>query len=296
MADPLWIPATLVASLFQVGRNALQRGVMGTAGPWGATLVRFLFGLPFSIAFSAVALTLVRDTHLDWSAAFWMSAAVGATSQVLATAALLMAMERAGFAVATALQQSSLPLAALLGLAIYGDGLSKLGWSGIAITTLGLAVLSWPAPDRRQTSIAGAGFGIASGLCFGLSLNAFRHAALALEPHHPLVAAIVSVAVVQAMQAAVLTLCLAWRAPSVLVAVLRAWRRSLTAGLCGALASTGWFMALALSPAAPVRALGIVEAPIAALAGRRLFRETLRPRQIAGGLAVVIGVVLTSLF
>jgi hypothetical protein len=34
------------SSVFQVGRNALQRGVMSSSGPWGATLVRFLFGLP----------------------------------------------------------------------------------------------------------------------------------------------------------------------------------------------------------------------------------------------------------
>ena len=46
MTNPLWIPATIAAATFQVGRNALQRGVMSSSGPWGATLVRFLFGLP----------------------------------------------------------------------------------------------------------------------------------------------------------------------------------------------------------------------------------------------------------
>ena len=44
MPDFLWVPATIAASAFQVGRNALQRGVMASSGPWGATLVRFLFG------------------------------------------------------------------------------------------------------------------------------------------------------------------------------------------------------------------------------------------------------------
>jgi hypothetical protein len=33
-------------------RNAAQRSVMGGAGPWGATLVRFLFGLPFAAVFA----------------------------------------------------------------------------------------------------------------------------------------------------------------------------------------------------------------------------------------------------
>ena len=53
---------------------------------------------------------------------------------------------------------------------------------------------------------------------------------------------------------------------------------------------------MALSPAGPVRAVGVIEAPIAALAGRRFFKETLRPAQILAGLAVLAGVVMTSLW
>ena len=95
---------------------------------------------------------------------------------------------------------------------------------------------------------------------------------------------------------AALGLILAWRDPATLVEVVRRWRPSLGAGLCGACASAGWFIALALSPAAPVRALGIIEAPIAAMAGHRLFRETLGLRQILSGIAIVGGVLLTTLF
>ncbi len=94
MTNPLWIPATIAASVFQVGRNALQRGVMSSSGPWGATLVRFLFGLPFSILFVTVGHLVMPGADLHWSGAFWLSAIVGATSQVLATAALLDAMQR----------------------------------------------------------------------------------------------------------------------------------------------------------------------------------------------------------
>jgi hypothetical protein len=39
----LWIILTAAAAPLQVARNALQRGLVGDAGPWGATLVRFLF-------------------------------------------------------------------------------------------------------------------------------------------------------------------------------------------------------------------------------------------------------------
>ncbi len=296
MANPLWIPATIAAATFQVGRNALQRGVMTTSGPWGATLVRFLFGLPFSVAFVVVALLIVPDADPHWSGAFWLSATVGAASQILATAALLNAMQRSGFAVGTALQQSSLPLAALLGLILYDDRISGVAWLGVGITTIGLAALSWPSPRQLRASLAGAAFGLASGLFFGFSLNAFRHAALALDGQHPIFAAIASVAVVQAMQTAAMILFLLWRDPTALAEVLRRWRPSLGAGLCGACASVGWFVALALAPAAPVRALGIIEAPIAAIAGHRFFRETLSIRQIIAGAAIIIGVLLTTIF
>jgi drug/metabolite transporter (DMT)-like permease len=293
----LWIPATILASLFQVGRNALQRGVMTSAGPWGATLVRFLFGLPFSLMFTAVALLIVPDAEPSFGAAFWLSATTGAASQVMATAALLVAMHRAGFAVGTALQQSSLPLAAIVGLFVYHDRLSAVAWTGVAITTAGLIVLTWPPKMTATPHMAsGAVFGLLSGLCFGFSLNAFRHAAIAMDVAHPVFAAIVSVTIVQAMQAAILTLALLVCNPAALRAVLRSWRQSLGAGLCGASASVGWFIALALSPAAPVRALGVIEAPIAAFAGHRFFREALSSKQIFAGMAVVVGVILTSLW
>jgi drug/metabolite transporter (DMT)-like permease len=293
----LWAPATVLAASFQVARNALQRGLMGAAGPWGATLVRFLFGLPFSGAFVAMAVALTPRLAPDWSGAFWLATGAGAAAQLFATAALLTAMRRAGFAVGTALQQSSLPLAAVIGLLIFRDPLSPIAWIGVAATTAGFAILSWPGRVAGGLHpLTGAAFGLLSGLCFGFSLNAFRHAVLVLEPHHPAFAALATVAVAQGLQAGGLIIWLAIRDRSALRAVASGWRASQGAGLFGALASAGWFFAVALAPAAPVRALGMIEVPIAALAGRRLFREKLSLRQLLGGGAILAGVAITILY
>ncbi|HZZ89774.1 MAG TPA: EamA/RhaT family transporter, partial [Caulobacteraceae bacterium] len=251
----LWIPITIGAAGFQVARNALQRGLMGDAGPWGATLVRFLFGLPFSIAIWAVVMAVSPGSHLSFSASFWLAVSTGALSQLLASASLLVAMRRAGFAIGTALQQSSLPLSAVIGLAVFHDNLNPLAWIGVAITTFGLAVLTWPKGATGPQPLTGALFGLVSGLCFGFSLNAFRHAELALEPSRHILAAVTSVVVAQALQSSTLTLMLAWRHPAALQAVATSWRQSLTAGLCGAIASLGWFTAIGFSPAGPVRAV-----------------------------------------
>jgi drug/metabolite transporter (DMT)-like permease len=291
----IWLPATVLAAAFQVARNGLQRSLMGKTGPWGATLVRFLFGLPFSLVFAGLAAALTPGARPHAGAEFILALAAGATTQVLATAALLVAMRRAGFAVGTALQQSSLPLSAIMGLIVFHDPLSGLQWAGVAATTAGLAVLTWPRGASGPQPVSGALFGLISGLCFGFSLNAFRHAELALEPDHRIYAATLCVAAAQALQAAVLTAWLSWRDRDAMKAVIVGWRQSLGAGLCGACASTGWFIALAFAPAAPVRALGMVETPIAAAAGRRFFRERLTLRQILAGAAVLGGVILTIL-
>lgn len=290
----LWIVLTAAAAPLQVARNALQRGLVGDAGPWGATLVRFLFGLPFALAiFAAVALA-TPDAAPQWSWRFALAVATGAAGQVAATAALLVAMRRSGFAVATFMQQSSLPLAALMGV-LVGDHLGLQAWVGVAATTAGLAILSWPKADAEKGAGRGALFGLASGLAFGVTLNAYRQAGVALDPAHPLYAATASVCVAQTLQSLGLLIFLGATRPAALRAVMASWRQSLGAGFFGAAASACWFAALAMAPAGAVRAVGVIEAPIAAAAGRRLFKEKLSSRQMLGGVATAIGVVMTAL-
>jgi drug/metabolite transporter (DMT)-like permease len=286
---------TAAAAPLQVARNALQRGLVGDAGPWGATLVRFLFGLPFSLAIFGMVALLTHGAAPHLSGGYLLAVAIGALAQVGATAALLVAMRRSGFAVATVMQQASLPFSALFGWAWLGDGLNSQAWAGIATTTAGLAVLSWPRRDQLAGAGMGSVLGLASGAAFAVGLNAYRQAGLLLDPHHPIYSATASVCAAQTLQTILLVAALAiWR-PASLTAVARSWRPSLGAGFFGAAASACWFGALALAPAGPVRAIGVIEAPIAAAAGRRLFKEALTTRQLAGGVLAAIGVIATAL-
>lgn len=291
----LWILMTVAAAPLQVARNALQRGLIGDAGPWGATLVRFLFGLPFSLATFAVVVFFTPGAapHFSW----WFAVAVvaGAIAQVAATAALLMAMRHTGFAVATFMQQSSLPLAAILGFVVFGDHLSSVQWAGLAATTAGLVVLSWPRGEQEAGAITGSLYGLASGAAFAVALNGYRQAGMALEPAHPIYAATAALCIAQTMQSVVLSVYLAVTRPGALQAVAASWRQSLGAGFFGTAASVCWFSALAMAPAGQVRAVGVIEGPVAAAAGRRLFKESLSPLQILGGLATGVGVVMTAL-
>jgi drug/metabolite transporter (DMT)-like permease len=291
----LWILLTTAAAPLQVARNALQRGLIGDAGPWGATLVRFLFGLPFSLALFMVVAVLTPHAAPDPSLRFLVAVAAGAVAQVCATAALLMAMRSSGFAVATFMQQSSLPLGALLGYFAFGDRMSSVQWLGLAATTVALLSLSWPSRSQETGKLAGSLYGLASGAAFAVALNGYRQAGLALEPAHPIYSATAALCLAQALQSLVMILILAAIRPGALRAVGASWKASLAAGFFGTAASACWFSALALAPAGQVRAVGVVEGPIAAAAGRRLFRERLDLRQWAGGLLAAIGVVTTAL-
>src|ERR1700760_3656008 len=127
----LWIPATIAASFLQVARNAFQRGLLPKSGPWAATLVRFLFGLPFALLAAVLIGWATPGAAVHLSPTFWLNTLTGAFTQVLATACLLVAMRRAGFAVGTSMQQSSLPLAAVLGLIVFKDQLTAVAWVGL---------------------------------------------------------------------------------------------------------------------------------------------------------------------
>jgi drug/metabolite transporter (DMT)-like permease len=290
----LWAVLAAAAAPLQVARNAFQRGMIDDAGPWGATLVRFLFGLPFSLLLLGIIVALTPEARPDPDLRFFVTVGMGGLAQIAATACLLVAMEKAGFAVATFLQQAALPLGALAGWIVFGDSMRPLQWLGIGVTCGGLFVLSWPREGIRAMDV-GALLGLAAAAFFAVSMNGYRQAGLALEPRHPIYAGIGAVVAAQTIQSVVLGGVLAVARPAALRAVFASWRSSLGAGACGTGASALWFSALAMSPPGPVRAIGVIEAPIAALAGRTLFKEKLTPLQIAAGATTALGVVVTAL-
>ena len=290
----LWIPITLAATGLQVARNAFPRGLLADAGPWGATLVRFLFGLPFALVFLFIAWRLAGPVAPRVTGLFLVACIAGGGSQIIATAAMLVSMRRSSFALGTVFQQSSIPLAAVMGLA-FGEQLGPLRWLGLGLVTAGLVGLGWPRKVSPDQIVSAALLGLVAGAGFAVSSNAFRQAALILAPGAPVFAALATLVVVQGLQSAALIAWLAATRPGSLGLVVSRWRESLPAGFFGAAASGLWFTAFALSPAGPVRAVGVAETPIAAMAGRRLFAERLAPWQMLVLAQIAVGVLLAAL-
>ena len=120
----LWIPFTIVASLGQVARNAMQRQLTGPLGTWGATNIRFLFGFPFSLLFFGCVIVFTGDA-VPWpGATFWPWLLLGALSQILGTGLMLAAMNDRSFVVTTAYLKTEAIQTAIFGFVFLGDHLT----------------------------------------------------------------------------------------------------------------------------------------------------------------------------
>jgi len=285
----LWVVFTVIAAFAQTMRNAMQRELTASLGAVGATHVRFLFGFPFVLLFLAGVLMATGMPLPRPGLSFWPWVIDGAVAQVAATALMLAAMGERSFVVTIAYIKTEPIQVALFGLIFLGDIVTWPMMTAIIVATAGVVIMS-TKPGGMVGGMRPTLTGLASGGMFALSAIGFRGAILNLDlPNYPM-AATFTLAVGIAMQAVLLSLYLGLRQPSVLVAIVRAWKPSLSAGFAGALASQFWFLAFALATAASVRTLALVEVLFAQLIARFAFGQKTTAREAAGMALVVCGV------
>lgn len=296
----LWIPLTVWAAFAQTLRNTAQRSLTASLGTLGATLVRFLYGLPFALAWLAIVHAGRAEPLPDpgWAFLGWVT--LGAVAQIAATAFLLAAMEARSFALGVAYSKTELLQIAVFGLAFLGDPLTLPVILAVACGTLGVLLLSPADPQRPMAALIGglatrpALLGLASGAGFAFAAVGYRGAALSLEGSF-LMNAATALAVAQVIQTVLLGGWLLWKTPAVVGATFRLWRPSLFAGFMGAAASAGWFSAFALQSAAHVRTLGLTELVFSYAVSRRLFRERMTRLELAGMAFLAAGIAVITL-
>jgi drug/metabolite transporter (DMT)-like permease len=288
----LWAVFTLIAAAAQTARNAMQRELTAILGTVGATHVRFLFGFPFALLFLAGVVTATGAALPKPLVMFWPWVLVGAFTQIAATATMLSVMGQRSFVVAYAYIKTEPVHVALFGLIFLGDKVTPLSAAAILIATAGVIVISLKAGAGEASSMRSTIVGLFSGALFGLSAIGYRGAILSLHLPDFVVAATFTVTVGLVIQAAVLSLYLALRDPKVLRAISRAWRPSLFAGFMGAFASEFWFLAFAITSAANVRTLALVEVLFAQGVTHFVFKQPTTTRESIGIVIVVVGVAL----
>jgi drug/metabolite transporter (DMT)-like permease len=292
--DWLWVPATLLAAASQTARNAMQRSLTETLGTIGASQVRFLYGFPFALVFLLFVVAVSGSAPPPPNGRFLAFALSGAVTQIMATVLMLSAMRERSFAVTTAYIKTEPVQVALFGLIVLGDQLSTGAAAAIVIATAGVVLMAMK-PGTGAASLAAMGpalKGIAAGAFFALSAIGFRGAINGLGEGSFVLRATTTLAWGLGIQTSILLVWMGVADRSGLLKIARAWRPSLFAGFMGAFASQFWFIGFALTSAANVRTLALVEVLFAQAVSRRLFDQTTTPREIAGMVLIVAGVAL----
>ena len=287
----LWIPFTIAAALGQVARNAMQRSLTGPLGTWGATNIRFLFGFPFSLLFFAVVIVVTGDA-VPWpGVSFWPWLLLGALSQIAATGLMLAAMNDRSFVVTTAYLKTEAIQTAIFGFVFLGDHLTVLKVVAILIATVGVIITALrPGATRDLASLKPTLLGLIAAAFFALSAVGFRGAIIVVPGVSFVTTAAYTLVWALFVQTLVLTIYLLARAPQVFTDILRLWKPSMLAGFMGAFASQFWFLAFALTAAANVRTLALVEVLFAQGVAYYSFKQPLSPRELSGIVLIVLGV------
>jgi len=289
IANWWWIPITVWAAFAQTVRNAAQRSLTAELGTWGATLVRFLYGLPFALLW----FVLVKDKTPEINFAFLAWTFLGSVSQIVATGLLLRTMQERNFALGVAYSKSEVLQIAIFAFVFLGDPITLPLAVAVTLGTAGVLLLSGSLQAGWATRPAL--LGLASGAGFALAAVGYRGATLALPETGFVLVGAFTLVVAQAMQTVLLGGFLLVRESGTVVKAVRQWRPSLLAGFMGAAASAGWFTAFAIEPAAHVRTLGLIELVFSYLVSLKLFRERLSTRELAGMALLAAGVAAITL-
>jgi drug/metabolite transporter (DMT)-like permease len=289
----LWIPFTVIAALGQVARNAMQRSLTKPLGTWGATNIRFLFGFPFSLLFLGAVLVASGD-HLSLPpSAFWPWLLLGALSQIVGTGLMLLAMNDRSFVVTTAYLKTEAIQTAIFGFIFLSDHLTVLKVIAILIATAGVVIAALrPGSEKGFADLKPTLLGLAAAAAFALSAVGFRGAVIVVPGVSFVTAASYMLVFGLFVQTLVLTIYLLVRAPDVLMKIFGLWRPSMLAGFMGAFASQFWFLAFALTAAANVRTLALIEVLFAQAVAYYSFKQPLSARELIGIVLIVAGVAL----
>ncbi|MGR3639386.1 DMT family transporter [Alterinioella nitratireducens] len=294
---PVWIVASIFAAFMQNLRFLLQRHLkVTTLSTGGATWARFLYSAPLV---AVLVLVYAGASGQGWpgtNARFWGFVVTGGLAQMLATACVVALFARRNFTVGITLKKTEVILTAGFGLLILGEAVSAPVLVAIVVGFVGVLLLSDPpkgaVPLRWRARIfnAASGYGLASGVLFGISAVGYRGASLALEAGDVMLRASFTLSAATAVQTLILGLWLFLREREEIGKVVASWRVSALVGLTSMAGSLGWFIAFTLQTAALVKAVGQVELVFTFLFSIFWLKERSSGKEIAG-----IALILVSL-
>ena len=290
-----WVFWTLLAATMQSVRFATQKYLTADISPLAATLVRYLFGLPFALAW---LLWWLQSTQLPvLNTTFLVCCVLAGIFQVVATVLVMHIFTLRAFAVGSTLIRSEIVMTALIGFAFFAETIAPLGWLAIVVCAVGVMLIGavksgvgvgswWSLLVNRATV-----YGLVAALCFSLTSLLIRKGSLSFGLAEPVFTAALTLFVMVCWQTVI---CVGWlllREPAQMRRVFVRWRPGLFVGLTSVIGSVGWFTAFTLEFASYVKTLGQIEFLFTLLISLYLFKEVPRRLEMAGMVLILLGVI-----
>ena len=288
----IWILFTLLAVTMQSVRTAAQKQIAKSLSASTTTLIRYLFGLPFALAYFFFLRYIYQEESVAGNPVFYRAASLSAMAQIFATVFLVKALTLHNFAVGTALAKTEALLTAIIGGLFFSAALSPIAYLSVALGVVGVLIASnWKISLADLFQNESIKFGIGAGLGFALASLWIREASLSLELPRLFSAAAVLLYMVL-LQTAICLLFVFIRESSQLSLMLARWRASVFIGFSSLAGSIGWFTAMSLQDAAVVKTLGQTEFAVTLLITYFYFGEKITAKEYIGIILVVLSVIL----
>lgn len=279
----------------------MQKHLKGKLSTLGAAYVRFVYALPIGLLHLYVVLQMQDAALPQVDGYFLFYALAGGICQIMFTVFLLWLFSFHNFAVGTTISKLETIMVAIFGLLLLGDQLTPAVIIAIAMSAVGLVVMSLGQQKLRLTNLLRGLWrlptliGLVCAAWLGMSVVLFRAASLSLGLDNFLVAAAFTLCIVVILQSLIMGILIALREPGQLRQVLVHWRPAMLVGISGGLASIGWFSAFTLQNATYVRALGQIELLFTFAVTLLFFREKVSLLETTGIVLITASIVLILL-
>ncbi len=291
-----WIVVTIIAAFFQNLRSSFQKKINKEVSTIASTYVRFSFALPLAIIlffvyfkdFSVFMQVIIQP-------GFLIDVTMASIFQVIFTFVLLYLFKFSNFVVGTSLSKTEVVQVAIFEYFILNEKLSKLGISGIVISTLGVIILSIKDLKLFLQNIFSKTtlIGLISGLFLALSIVYFRSAALSLENFSSNFEKVITTLLFGLLiPTIILTIYLLLFEKKEFIKLYNDKYDCMLIGVGGFFASLSWFYAFTLIQASFVRAVGQIELLFSYFSSRYFFKEKVRVTEIIGIIIFVFGVTI----
>ena len=286
-----WIFWSVLAAVMQSVRTAGQKYLSEAVSPLGVTLVRYLFAAPF-VALYILWLLFDRESTLPEPNHIFLVAGIGAgVLQILATVLLVRLLALRNFAVGSCYIRTEVLATAVLGLLLFGEQVSGLGWLAMLTCVTGLVSITIAKSGRlKELWNTSAVYGLAAGLALALTSLLIRKASLSFGIDDAMLTAALTLGYMILIQTILCLIFLVINNADELLVIFRKWRVSLFVGVTSLFGSIGWFTAFTLERAAYVRTIGQVELLVTLAISILFFKEAPNLLEWIGMLILVVGV------